>query len=335
LNLVTGATGLVGSHVALELLLQNKPVVALKRTTSDISKVEKLFSYYTPNYKELFQKIKWVEGDLSDYLNLIEILKEIKTVYHCAGYISFNENEEKKLFKINKEGTANMVNACLESNTEAFCFVSSIAALQNQDITNNIDEKVFWKPGPYQNSYSTSKYLAEQEVWRAAEEGLNVVIVNPGIILGPGFWEQGSGELFSMSKKGIKFYTEGITGYISAQDVAKSMIALTENKKFKERFILIENNYSFKEILFSIHKNFNKTLPTINAGKTLLKLARFFSFLLPTRAKISKSIAHAALNKNYFSNKKLLENLDFKLTPINDCISFTCKSFLKEKANKG
>lgn len=314
----------------LELLLQNKPVTALKRSSSDISKVEKLFSYYTSESKTLFQKIKWVEGELSDTVNLEEILKGVKTVYHCAGFISLDNKDEKKLFIINKEGTANMVNACLFGGVESFCHASSIATLQNADFTNEIDESIFWKSQPNQSAYSVSKYLAEQEVWRGMEEGLNAVIVNPGVILGPGFWDQGSSEIFTTCKNGIKFYPDGANGFISAQDVARCMINLTENKKFKERFILVENNYSFKEILDSIHQNFNKPLPNIKAGKFLLNLARFFSFLLPVGSKINRSTIEAVLSTTHYSNKKLVQNIDFKLTPIKDCISFTCKAFLDQ-----
>ena len=328
MNLVTGATGLVGAHVVYELLMQNKPVVGLKRTTSDLTKIEKLFSYYTPDYKNLFLKINWVDCDLTDTVNLEKIFKEIKTVYHCAGFIAFGEKDERELLKTNKEGTANIVNACLLSKVESFCHVSSVAALENRDINKDIDETVFWKSDSSSPMfYGLSKYLGEQEVWRGMEEGLNAVIVNPGVIIGPGFWNQGSSELFTTCNKGIKFYVEGVTGFIGAGDVAKSMIALCEAKKFGQRFILIENNYSFREILNSIHKNFNNPIPTIKAGKFLLNSMRFFNFFFPNNKKITHEIIAASLSKKYFSNKKLLQNLDFKLTPISDCITLVCKAF--------
>ncbi|MGZ3932560.1 MAG: SDR family NAD(P)-dependent oxidoreductase, partial [Bacteroidia bacterium] len=261
MNLVTGATGLVGSHVLLALLKQGKPVVAMKRTGSDTAKVEKLFSHYTPDYKTLFDSIKWVEADLADVFSIERALDGIKVVYHCAGFISFDENDHDRLIKINAEGTANMVNACLTKTISAFCHVSSVATLQNADVKNEVDETVLWKPGSRENSYAVSKYLAEQEVWRAAEEGLQTVIVNPGVIFGPGSWEEGSGRLFKLGHKGTRYYTEGVTGFVDAADVAEIMIMLTEQKKFAARYIIVENNYSFKEVLEMIHRGFNRPLP--------------------------------------------------------------------------
>ena len=190
MNLITGATGIVGAHVALQLLLQNKPVVAIKREGSDVSKTKKLFSYYTSEADVLFNKIKWINADLNDIYSLLDALDGIETVYHCAGFVSFNSKDNKQMHRVNSDGTANMVNACLEKNIKAFCHVSSIATLQNPDIKKNIDETVYWKSSPYASDYAISKYNGEREVWRGIEEGLNAVIVNPGIILSPGFWSQ-------------------------------------------------------------------------------------------------------------------------------------------------
>lgn len=309
----------------LNLLQQGKTVVGFKRAESDLSKVEKVFSCY--NSKELFKKITWLEGDVSDVLSIEKALENIENVYHCAGFISFNDKDSEKLFKINAEGTANVVNACLLKSVKGLCHVSSVAAIQNSDKKNEIDETVFWKPGGYQSSYAISKYTAEQEVWRAMEEGLNAVIVNPGVVIGPGPWNQGTGELFRTCYKGFNFYTEGITGYVGAMDVAQIMIRLTEGKKFKERFILVENNYSFREILNWIHEGFGKKAPSIKAGKFLLNAARFLNAIVPVSSKINKAIVSAALTKSYFSNKKVIEALNYQFSPLKDCIILTCKAY--------
>jgi len=331
LNLVTGATGLVGSHLLLTLLQQGKPVIAMKRSNSDIKEVETIFSYYTSDYKELYKKIIWREADLMDVMGLDELLKEVTTVYHCAALVSLNDKDKEQLLRSNRDGTAKLVNACLTNKIEAFCFVSSIATLQNKDITSDIDETVFWKTSPGQNIYSLSKYLSEQEVWRGIEEGLNAVIVNPGVIIGPGNWGRGTGRLVSLSEKGVKFYTEGVTGFIAAKDVVDIMVALINKKAFGERFILVENNYSFKYILQKIHAELGKPAPKINAGKLLLTLGRIFSFLLPGDQKISSSTISGLLNKTTYSGKKLSSFLDYKPQTIDECINFTVKCYKTTK----
>jgi dihydroflavonol-4-reductase len=328
-NLVTGATGLVGAHVALALLRQDKPVIALRRASSDTSEVKKVFSYY--NAIALFHKIEWREGDITDVTSLEDALKNIDTIYHCAGLISMNDNDEQQMFNINRQGTANLVDLALSLQIKHFCHVSSIATIQNPEVANPIDEHVYWKSGSYQSAYAISKYLAEQEVWRGIEEGLNAVIVNPGVILGPGFWNRGTGKLFSLSLKGIKFYTDGRTGFVSANDVADIMIALTEQKKFGERFILIENNYSFKEILDKIHKELNRPAPSIKANSLLLNTARLLESFVPGERKFTKATISAALSDAQYSNQKVVTKLGYSFQSLNDCISFTCQALLNQK----
>ncbi len=328
MNLVTGATGLVGSHLLLTLLQKGETVIAMKRGLSKINEIKEIFSYYTPDHEELFSKITWREGDLNDVLGFDELLKDVKVVYHCAALVSLDDKHKEELLKSNKEGTANLVNACIDHKIEAFCFTSSIATLQNKDIKTDVDETVFWKTDPDQSAYSLSKYLAEQEVWRGIEEGLNAVIVNPGVIIGPGNWTRGTGQLVSLSAKGVKFYTEGVTGFVGAIDVAGAMVALVNKKVFGERFILVENNYSFKYVLEKIHLELCKSAPKIRAGKGLLSLGKWFSFLMPSGQKLTSSTISALTTKTTFSNRKLGRFLDYKYTSIDECIKFASKCYL-------
>lgn len=334
MNLITGATGLVGAHVALQLLKQNKQVVAIKRGASDISKTKKLFSYYSAHSEELFQKIKWLDADVCDIFSLLDAFNEIETVYHCAGFVSFNSKDNKQMHFINAEGTANVVNACLEKNVKALCHVSSIATLQNPDITKNINESVYWKTSPTSSDYAISKYNAEREVWRGIEEGLNAVIVNPGIILGPGFWNQSSGKLFATCYNGSPFYTKGTSATIDAQDVADCMIQLTENKHFNKRFVLVEDNYSFKDILSQIHIALGKKAPIYEAGKVLLTFGKWFdavrcSILINERLITTETI-NAALQQNTFDNRLVKQTLGNTFISFTDSVKFISQSYLTD-----
>ncbi|MES2761128.1 MAG: NAD-dependent epimerase/dehydratase family protein [Bacteroidota bacterium] len=334
MNLITGATGLVGAHVALQLLQQGKPVTGVKRDTSDISKTKKLFSYYTSDFESLFDKVKWIDADICDIYSLLDALEGVDTVYHCAGFVSFNHKHRKQIDKINNIGTANVVNACLEKNIRALCYVSSIATLQNPDITQNIDESVYWKSSPTASDYAISKYNGEREVWRGMEEGLQAVIVNPGIILGPGFWNQSSGKLIDACYNESPFYSAGSSATVDAKDVAACMIQLVEGKHFGKRFVLTENNYSFKEILSQTHKALSKKEPYINAGKGMLTIGKWLDAIrcsiTGNEPIITKETVVAGLEKNSFSNTRIKQAINFQFTPLTETLKFVSQAYLND-----
>ena len=336
MNLVTGATGILGSHVVLKLLQSNKPVIACKQKNSDLSKTEKLFSYYGKDGEDLFKKIVWRDVDVCDLFSIEAALEGVDTVYHCAGFVSFNKKDRNKLFKINETGTSNVIAACVHKNISALCHVSSIATINNLDHKESLNENVFWKTSGKESGYALSKYNAEREVWRAMEEGLNALIVNPGVILSPGFWDQSSSRLFATCYKGNKFYTNGVAGYISGRDAASIMIELTEKKHFANRYILVEANYTFRQIFDEILTNFGKQRTSIKAGKPVLQLGRFFSYisskLTGKEQVLTGAIVDAAFNEQAYLNSKLKAAIDFKFTPANEEIKEICRFFGEDRS---
>src|SRR5690606_20701288 len=190
-----------------------------------------------------------------------------------AGFVSFNNRDKKKLDQVNEIGTKNLVNACLTAKNVRLCHVSSLATLHNLDYRLPLDEKVFWKKSGRESAYAVSKYNAEREVWRGMEEGLNAVIVNPGVVLGAGFWNQSSSAIFEQCYKGNRFFTGGTTAYISAMDTARSMILLMEKQLFGNRYILVENNYSYFDVFSQINKGFGKPAPVFKLNRFWLKTA--------------------------------------------------------------
>lgn len=335
MNLITGATGLVGAHVALQLLQAKQPVAAIKRSSSDVSKTKNLFSYYTNEPDLLFNQIKWIDADVSDIYSLLDALDGITTVYHCAGFVSFDDKKDgKQLQKINAEGTANMVNACLEKKNVVLCHVSSIATLQNPDITSNINESLIWKSSPTASQYAISKYNGEREVWRGIEEGLQAVIVNPSIILGPGFWNQSSGKLFSDAVKRGSFYTDGGSAFVDARDVANCMIQLTQKQLLGKRYILSEGNYAFKDITTRILKEFDSKAPSIHAGKALLKIGQWLDGLATLftgkERLLTNNIVNSLVETTTYNNQRIVETLNYQFIPLNDSIQFICNAFTND-----
>ena len=236
--LVTGGTGLVGAHLLLHLIENGEQVRAIYRTEANCVKTKALFSHYQK--EPLFGAIEWIPGDILDIPSLEMAFQNIKQVYHCAALISFDPKDEDAIRKTNIEGTANIVNFCLAKKTEKLCFVSSIAALGDlAPHETEITETTEWNPEKPHSDYAISKYGAEMEVWRGQQEGLKVIIVNPGVILGPGFPSQGSGTLFSTIKKGLSYYTLGTTAFIAIPDVINSMYRLMKSDCCNERFTLI------------------------------------------------------------------------------------------------
>lgn len=337
MNLVTGATGIIGSHVVLKLLQSGLPVLAARQKNSNIGSVEKLFSYYTNESKILFEKIKWVDIDILDIFSIEGALEGVSHVYHCAGYVSFDKRNRKKLFRVNEEGTANVVNACLPKNI-SLCHVSSIVTINNLDYKTELTEDVFWKTSGRESDYAISKYNAEREVWRGIEEGLNAVIVNPGVVLSPGFWNQSSSRIFSTCYKGNLFYTLGSAGLVSASDVAGIMIQLSEGRHYANRYIVIEENYSFKELFDAVQENFGKAKPKINATRFILQLGRIadgvVSKVTGKEPALTGSIINSALNKQHLSNKKVIQTLNYKFEKISTIIPKICRHYLNDAQNK-
>lgn len=330
MNLVTGATGIIGSHVVLNLLQNGQEVTAGKRRDSDLSKVRELFSYYSAG-ADLFAKIKWVDLDIRDQFSIEDALEGISQVYHCAGLVSFDPKDRQKLIAVNETGTRNLVNACLHKKTAMLCHVSSVATIHNLDHPSELREEVFWKRSGRESDYAISKYNAEREVWRGMEEGLNAVIVNPGVVLAPGFWEQSSSRIFELSYKGNTFYTSGLTGYVAASDVAGIMTTLVTRRITGERFILVEGNYSYRDILSHMNACFGKPAPSFAVPRFLLKavapLDRISSFFSGRERKITPALINSAFNQQRFISDKIKATLGFHFRPSHGVITEICRYY--------
>lgn len=321
--LVTGATGLVGSHLVAQLVKLGRQVRAIYRGT-------------LPNFPYA-NEIEWIKGDILDIASLDTAMAGITQVYHCAAMVLFDPSKKTQLFKTNIEGTANVVNVALQHNVKKLCYVSSVAALGKNLLAPAIDETMHWTEEYGGSIYGKSKYFAELEVWRGFAEGLPCVIVNPSIILGAGEWNSGSSKIFRTAYNEFPFYTEGMTGFVDVEDVAKVMITLMEGNITGERFIVSAENRFYKDVFSLIATNFNKKPPTIKVGARLANIVRIAGSI---RSKISglqplltKETVEAAQSVVNFDNGKLLQYLPaFEYRPIEETITSVC-SQLKQKYN--
>jgi len=330
--LVTGATGLLGGHLTASLVLQGKMVRAMYRNREKIACAKEILSFYTSETDKYFGQIEWVEADVSDVFSLEEALDGVEEVYHCAGLVSFHESDAKLLHKINGEGTANMINMSLEKKIKKFCHVSSVATLQVQANKKYIDELSVWKTASGNSSYAISKYRGEFEAWRGLSEGLNVVVVNPSLVMGAGCWGQSSGELITRAHKWLPFYTDGVTGYVDVKDVANCMVRLMDENRFGERYILNAENISFLEVISQLRKNFSKKPVSLKAGTFIMHSARYadtiFSMLTGKKRMITRDIITSALDRNYYDNSKICRELNYVFSPIDKTLQEVCKTYL-------
>lgn len=333
--LVTGSTGLVGSHLLLQLASGGHKLRALYRTETNIAKTRALFDHY--NKANLFTSIEWVKGDITDIPSLEDAIAGAEYVYHAAALISFDPADEQKLHKINIEGTANVVNCALAFGIKKLCYVSSVAALGDTKPGEKvISEETDWNPEKNHGDYALTKHGAEMEVWRALQEGLDVVVVNPGIIFGYGFWKQGSGKIFSSINKGQQFYTKGTCGIVAVEDVISVMTSLMESSASGERYTLVAENISVEALFNTIADGMNKPRPYLYATPLMTSFAWradwLISKLLSRPRTFTRSMARSSHTTDVFDNTKIREYLNYSFVDMKEYLQRLTQEFTARKS---
>lgn len=322
---VTGGTGFVGSYLLRYLIAKGyKQITALKRSNSPMDLV-----------KEISDHIQWVDGDILDIPFLEKVLKGVDQIYHCAAMISFNQKDREKLFQINGEGTANIVNVALHSSIKKMVHVSSIAAIGKEKEDKWISENTKWQDSKMISNYGKSKYAAEMEVWRGIAEGLNAAILNPSLIIGSGFWDRGTGDIFRLYANGFPFYSSGIGGLVDVRDVAKFAIQLMESDIQEERFIVSAENMAYKDLFSQIAALSESKKPSILINKWMSSLGwrveAFRSWITRGKPTVTRESVRSANNQSHFNNQKSLDTFGFAYTPIDQTIKETVAQYLKSK----
>lgn len=324
---VTGGTGLLGAQLLCDLAQRDEPIRAMKRSTSSLDFVRRVFAFN--NLSESFAKIEWVDGDLLDVIGLEDLLAGCDKVYHTAAMVSFSKKDAELLMQTNAEGTANIVNACLSTGVKKICHASSVSVFGREPGRGTVTEDVQWKRTPYNSNYAISKYSAEREVWRGTEEGLDAVIVNPSVIVGPCEWDKSSGMLFRSINSGLPFYTLGTNGFVDVRDVSRAMIELMQSDIRNERFILNGENLVFRDFFNMVADTLGKKRPAIHATPWMSAIAwcamavvGFVTDKTPTITKESVSTAHM---DSFYSSEKIRKRLGFELTPLKHAVDLAAR----------
>ena len=321
--LVTGGTGFLGSYIIKELIEKGYSVRAIRRNNN--------LPAYISN--EILSRAEWIEGNVLDVVALQDAMENVDIVIHSAGVVSFVKRDRKRMYQVNVEGTANVVNMALEKNVKKLIHISSVAALGRKDNGTHVNEEKKWEENKMNTHYAKSKRNAELEVWRGISEGLNAVILNPSTVIGYGNWNIGSCAIFKNIYKEFPWYSPGINGFVDVEDVARLTIQLIESNIDSERFIINGDTWSFKKLQDFIADSFSKKKPTKVAGPFLMgtawRLERLKSIITRKDPLLTKESARVAQSQTYFENDKILKIFPgFSFTPLEISIKNACEKYM-------
>lgn len=331
--LVTGATGILGRVLVLELLKRGEVVRAAKRASSNIIEVRDSYRFYTDYAKEFFDKIEWVDIDLEDPESLHNALDQVTDVYHCAAHVSFHPDDRRSMYQTNIEGTRQLLFACENSMVQKFCFVSSTAVLDGANENGEMTEDSNYNPKVNHSPYARSKHFSEMEVWRASAEGLNTVIINPGVIIGSGNWQSSSGEMFDAFTK-YPYAMSGSTAYVDVRDVVEIAISLMEKNDFGERYIVVSETKKILEVADFVRQKSGMSSAQV-LSKTILNVGYFFNilfgWLFPKLRLMSKVNLETVTSNHIVSNQKISKKLNYQFIPVFESLDFHLKNYISDK----
>lgn len=322
--LVTGGTGFLGAYILKNLVEKGIAVRALRRSSKT--------PFFIP--QTVMEKVEWIEGDILDVVSLEEAMRGVDGVIHSAAFVSFYKKERSKMYKVNVEGTCNVVNIAIEQNIPRFLHVSSVAAIGRKTKAEIATEDKKWEDDKANTHYAISKHKAELEVWRGFAEGLNGAIINPSTILGYGDWHSSSCAIFKSAYKEFPWYTKGVNGFVGVEDVAEAAVQLFFSEIKDKRFIVTADNISFQQLFNWIAEEFDKRKPHREATPALAAIAwrmeALKSFITGKKPLLTKETAGVSQNRTQFDNGALLKALPgFSYTALPAVIKKACENYLR------
>lgn len=323
--LITGATGLIGSHIARRLWAEGyHNLYATKRSTSNF--------YLLP---DIADKINWVEADVTDLVSLESCFQDISVVVHTAAVVSYDPKKKDLMNEINVEGTANMVNLALHYGVKKFVHISSVAALGKPQNTHIRDENTEWDHSVDTTDYAISKYKSEKEAWRGYAEGLDMIILNPSFVIGASYWTESSSRIWSQMAKGIPYYPMGTNGYVDVRDISKATLIAINSDINGERFVLSAETVPYKTAFEWIAKAINAKVPS----RALTPLVRNMAWRLDwLKSKITGSSqlltaasAESTAHETHYDNSKSKEILGIQYRSLHQSINEVAQAFLQSQ----
>ncbi len=325
--LVTGGSGFVGTYIVRALLHSHYKVRVLVRPNSDLGLLE-----------DILKEIEVVQGDLLDIFSLEASMKDVDYLINAAAVVSHQKTNRKRMLQVAIQGTGDLADTALKCGIKKMIHISSIAALGRMQQINDIDESQIFSHSKFDTAYGLSKFLAEQEIWRAVAEGLPAIILNPSFIIGAGKWNRSTPKYFDKIYQGLHHFPTGINGFVDVRDVAMATLSAMESPVVGERFIINAENWSYEKLFkaigdeLKVKPSWKKISPAL---KLLLKWTNFPPFKFDTVLySLQSDFLHIASTVSNYHNEKSVAKLNIRYTPIHKSIEDTCAAYLQSKVLK-
>ena len=312
--LVTGANGFVGCHVVRALCARGTHVRALVRPSADRRALAGL-------------DCEFVLGDLRDGAAVANAVRGCQEVYHVGADYRLWVMEEAPMYAANVDGTRNVISAAHSARVRRIIHTSTVGALgiaadgigrENTPVT--LDAMV----GPYKRS----KFLAQQEAVKAAEEGVPIVIVNPSTPIGPHDYKPTpTGRIIvDFLNRRMPAYVDTGLNLVAVEDCARGHLLAAERGRIGEKYILGGENLTLKEMLLRLSQ-----LSGLAAPRVKLPYGMALGYALAAEA-VARAITHRAprasltevrmaRKKMFFDSNKALSELSYEAAPINDALN--------------
>ena len=297
---------------------------------------------------DVAEQITWHVGDILDIPSLEAAIIPGTDVIHAAAIVSFVPKDRDQMEKVNVEGTANIVNACLKAGVRKLGYVSSVASLGKPVAKGEesgepalITEDQKWEESPMNSNYAKTKYRAELEVWRGVAEGLNAVMVNPTVVLGAGDWTRSSLQLIKYVHDERPFYTDGLVSYVDVLDVAESLYWLMESEvtanpdrsdgPASRRYILNGGTIPYRTLLNEIATALGKRPPSVRVPPLLTRvlwpIEAVRSWLTGKAPLITRETARSASSQHRFDGRRIEQVTGFQYRPLSETLRRVANAF--------
>lgn len=329
MDLVTGATGIVGAHLVSALLASGRSVRAIARDPKKIAHLHQVLAHYGLQEHDISERLELVNVDILDVSAVNECVIGIEHLYHSAAMVSFTPHEKDLMWKVNVDGTGNLINASIATNVKRFCHVSSVASIGRDPNGEMSTENSPFEDAPHVSPYSHTKYHAELEIFRGIAEGLDAFMVNPSVIIGPGLVGQSSMAMVDKVRNGISFYPSGTAAIVDARDVAQALISGSEKARTGERYLLVGEHLPYKE-LFKTIAEISGTRPAKRVLPHWLlniawRLEATRTFFFRSHPFITKHTAHSACSHYRYDNTKAKTELGVEFRTVQKAVENAIK----------